>query len=76
MCGIFSTINLHVSEAANALTLGRLQHRGPDSGGCWTTSEPLPVWLGHRRLSIVDLSEAGQQPMHNEDRTIWMVCNG
>ena len=34
------------------------------------------VGLGHRRLSIIDLSEAGHQPMCNEDATVWIVFNG
>jgi asparagine synthase (glutamine-hydrolysing) len=34
------------------------------------------VGLGHRRLSIIDLSPAGQQPMSNEDGTLWIVYNG
>src|SRR5688500_15849454 len=50
-----------------------LRHRGPDDEGLraeWN------VGLGHRRLSIVDLSAAGHQPMTNEDGTLWLVFNG
>jgi len=39
-------------------------------------SKKVEVGLGHRRLSIIDLSEAGRQPMSNEDKTVWMVFNG
>jgi asparagine synthase (glutamine-hydrolysing) len=48
-------------------------HRGPDGGGMRRDG---PVVLGHRRLSIVDLSAAGSQPMLNEDGTIAVVVNG
>ncbi len=50
-----------------------MTHRGPDDAG---TLLRHPVGLGHRRLSIVDLSPAGHQPMCNEDGTIWIVFNG
>jgi asparagine synthase (glutamine-hydrolysing) len=50
-----------------------LRHRGPDDEGIWTDG---PVGLGHRRLSIVDLSPTGHQPMSNEDGTIWITYNG
>jgi asparagine synthase (glutamine-hydrolysing) len=52
-----------------------LVHRGPDAYG----SQYLPedrVALGHRRLSIIDLSAAGRQPMSNEDGTVWITYNG
>ncbi|MBA2353981.1 MAG: asparagine synthase (glutamine-hydrolyzing) [Acidobacteria bacterium] len=48
-------------------------HRGPDDADIHLDG---PVGLGHRRLSIVDLSPAGRQPMSNEDDTVWLVCNG
>jgi asparagine synthase (glutamine-hydrolysing) len=49
------------------------RHRGPDAWGVW--SDPLCA-LGHRRLSIIDLSEAGRQPLSNEDGTVWITFNG
>src|SRR5512133_1266468 len=49
-----------------------IRHRGPDDEGIHV--EP-GVGLGMRRLSIIDLS-TGQQPIHNEDRSIWLVFNG
>ncbi|MCK4468359.1 MAG: asparagine synthetase B, partial [Desulfobacterales bacterium] len=52
-----------------------LSHRGPDDDGVYLSSK-LEVGLGHRRLSIIDLSEAARQPMSNEDKTVWMVFNG
>jgi asparagine synthase (glutamine-hydrolysing) len=50
-----------------------LVHRGPDGGG---THLGPGVALGHRRLSIIDLSNAGTQPMYNEDGTLALVFNG
>jgi asparagine synthase (glutamine-hydrolysing) len=50
-------------------------HRGPDDMGTWH-DEGGPVGLGHRRLSIIDLSPAGHQPMTNEDGTVWISYNG
>jgi asparagine synthase (glutamine-hydrolysing) len=52
---------------------GALAHRGPDGEGVHVDG---PVGLGHRRLSIIDLSEAASEPMTNEDRTLWLVFNG
>lgn len=50
-----------------------LHHRGPDD--CGLLQAP-PVSLGHRRLSILDLSASGRQPMFSEDRAVALVCNG
>ena len=50
-----------------------LTHRGPDHGGTWVNEI---VALGHRRLSIIDTSADGNQPMANEDETVWLVFNG
>jgi asparagine synthase (glutamine-hydrolysing) len=49
--------------------------RGPDSFGCWSNVSKK-VAFGHRRLAIVDLSEAGHQPMVNSDRKLSIVFNG
>jgi asparagine synthase (glutamine-hydrolysing) len=49
-----------------------MSHRGPDGVGAYSNG---PVWLGHRRLAIVDV-ESGSQPMCNEDRSIWITYNG
>ena len=76
MCGIIGQAGsnpLSVQKQTEALY--RLAHRGPDADGNWRTPDER-IWLGHRRLSIVDLSELGRQPMHNEDNSIWLVCNG
>lgn len=50
-----------------------IAHRGPDGEGIFID---YPVCLGHRRLSIIDLSENGSQPMFNEDKSIVLVYNG
>ncbi len=51
----------------------QLTHRGPDDEGFFLDGS---VGLGHRRLSIVDLSPSGHQPMANEDGSVWIVFNG
>ncbi|MFH0876442.1 MAG: asparagine synthase (glutamine-hydrolyzing) [archaeon] len=53
--------------------IGTLKHRGPDQEGIFLDNQ---VSLGHTRLSIIDLSENGRQPMSNEDGTIQIVFNG
>ncbi len=49
-----------------------IRHRGPDSAGIYING---PAGLGHARLSIIDL-QTGDQPIHNEDRTVWVIFNG
>jgi asparagine synthase (glutamine-hydrolysing) len=58
--------------------MGRaLRHRGPDDEGeVIVNSGPVCAALGHKRLSIIDLSAAGRQPLANEDKTIWLTLNG
>ena len=73
MCGISGFIG-HGNQSTLKKMTDTLSHRGPDAEGFW--SEPLTgVYLGHRRLSIVDLS-CGQQPMTNQDESIIIVFNG
>jgi asparagine synthase (glutamine-hydrolysing) len=50
-----------------------LVHRGPDAEGSYVAPG---ISLGHRRLSIVDLSDSGRQPLCNEDGTVWITFNG
>lgn len=50
-----------------------LTHRGPDDWGVWSDEHCA---LGHRRLSIIDLSEAGRQPLSNANGSIWITYNG
>ncbi len=78
MCGIAGILRSDATaQPADEELVGRmmamLRHRGPDGDGIYTHG---PAVLGHRRLSIIDLSEAATQPMCNEDGTIWTVFNG
>jgi asparagine synthase (glutamine-hydrolysing) len=52
-----------------------MKSRGPDGAGLWI-SEDKRIALAHRRLSIIDLSEAGAQPMGTSDQSVWVVFNG
>ena len=52
-----------------------ISHRGPDDGGLWSDAQ-AGVWLGHRRLSIVDLSPAGHQPMQSASGRYTIAFNG
>jgi len=76
MCGICGNININ-GEPVNEALLKRMNssliHRGPDDAGIYINGS---IGLGHRRLSIIDLSPAGHQPMCNEDGTVWIVYNG
>jgi asparagine synthase (glutamine-hydrolysing) len=71
MCGING---ITFSDRAIIASMNRVcKNRGPDDEGVFVDES---VSLGHRRLSIIDLSPAGHQPMCNEDETIWLVYNG
>jgi len=72
MCGICGTIGLKNNEAVSRMVKS-MAHRGPDDAGMW---ESEGVCLGHTRLSIIDTSACGHQPMCNEDGTVWIVFNG
>ncbi len=73
MCGILGTIPYTPYEEFKP-ALDTLYHRGPDSFGIESLGQE--VSLGHRRLSILDLSESGHQPMQNENRRYTVVFNG
>lgn len=76
MCGIAGIIHLDGKPVDRDL-LERMtdviEHRGPDASGFYVKKN---VGLGHRRLSIIDLSENGRQPMCNEDNNVWITFNG
>lgn len=72
MCGICGILGPENKIAMSNMLLD-LKHRGPDGSGVYYG---IDCSLGHRRLSIIDLSSNGSQPMFNEDGTIAMVVNG
>ncbi len=78
MCGlngIFSFAGPPVEKAVVERMRDCMQHRGPDGAGIWISADGR-VGLGHRRLSIIDLSSAAAQPMTNEDGSVQLVFNG
>jgi asparagine synthase (glutamine-hydrolysing) len=75
ICGIVSWAGLQCDEDTVRRMRDTLVHRGPDDAGSFV-SAAHGVALGHRRLSIIDLSPAGHQPLGNEDGTAWITYNG
>ncbi len=85
MCGICGKISIEGESVSSDLIsrmMGSLVHRGPDDEGSYIKSvrtnggSNLTLGLGHKRLSIIDLSPDGRQPLTNEDETLWLVFNG
>lgn len=75
MCGIVGMVDFNNSEPKEPLLrrmLGLIRHRGPDAFGIYTDNS---VGLASARLSIIDIT-GGDQPLHNEDKSIWIVYNG
>jgi asparagine synthase (glutamine-hydrolysing) len=80
MCGIVGALSFGqgsfcVTEPFLVCMRDTMIHRGPDGAGLWISSDRR-VGLGHRRLSIIDLSDVASQPMCNEDGTLWITFNG
>jgi asparagine synthase (glutamine-hydrolysing) len=75
MCGICGIVKIRETVTEEEIRAMRdvLSHRGPDQAGTWVQGR---VGLGHCRLSIIDLSEQGSQPMFNETGSIALVFNG
>jgi asparagine synthase (glutamine-hydrolysing) len=79
MCGIVGVFNCdgapfdpkRLAELRDTMT-----HRGPDANGLWLREPARDVSFGHRRLAIIDLSDAGRQPMLNEDGSVVVTFNG
>src|SRR5579864_659562 len=76
MCGIAGILNTKpgnpVAEQDIRQMLAMIRHRGPDQFGIYLDGQ---IGLGSARLSIIDLT-CGQQPISNEDRSLWIVFNG
>lgn len=79
MCGILGIINVESQRSIDRDLLRQMAdtmvHRGPDDSGVWVESDGQ-VGLAHRRLSIMDLSSAGRQPMASNDGNVFVVFNG
>jgi asparagine synthase (glutamine-hydrolysing) len=81
MCGIVGILTRSnkypVTEALVSKMRDTMVHRGPDDAGVYLyDSEGFQIGLAHQRLSIIDLSNFGRQPMCTEDKTLWIVFNG
>lgn len=78
MCGIFGNLSTVASPVESMKKcLDTLTHRGPDQCGYYADNETeWKLFLGHRRLSIVDLSDAGRQPFITPDRKVAVAVNG
>ena len=80
MCGILGGFWRQEPENIDTLfsaVLDSLTHRGPDDRGIWKhRTQQSYLALGHRRLSIIDLSSGGHQPMHSMDKRYVIVFNG
>lgn len=74
MCGIAGTYDDPIAEPEFRAMIGALAHRGPDAAGLARATAPVPMWLGHRRLSIIDVSDAANQPF--EKHGLVLVYNG
>jgi asparagine synthase (glutamine-hydrolysing) len=75
IAGILSTRSDAIDDARLVRMRDALVHRGPDAAGSWIAPD-RKVGLAHRRLSIIDLSDAGLQPMGTEDGRLQLVYNG
>lgn len=77
MCGITGIVGKHLHNSTYHSAIKKMNdaiaHRGPDSEGIWNDDH---CYLGHRRLSIIDLSEAGNQPFFSQDKRYILIYNG
>jgi asparagine synthase (glutamine-hydrolysing) len=86
MCGICGKVDLNnqeIKESLLRLMCRSFSYRGPDDEGIYISylngggpEQRIGLGFGHQRLSIIDLSDSGHQPMSNEDGTIWITYNG
>jgi asparagine synthase (glutamine-hydrolysing) len=79
MCGIVGVFNYSKKEKINENLLIKMRdvmiHRGPDDYGLWISPDGF-TGIGHRRLSIIDISKSASQPMSNEDGSLKIIFNG
>ena len=78
VCGTFASDNHSLSGSQRSVVtsmVSMLRHRGPDASGVWLDPSGLTA-LGHARLAIVDLSDAGAQPMTSQDGRWTITYNG
>ena len=80
MCGILGVFRTQNSGSPIDVEIIKkmrdtMQHRGPDDAGLYISPQQ-EIGLGHRRLSIIDLSSVAVQPMSNEEESVWIVFNG
>ena len=81
MCGLTGFLLSKSLKSENSLyeyltkMTNSLKHRGPDASGFWYCTDSN-IFLGHRRLSIIDLSSNGEQPMHSNNNRFVMIFNG
>ncbi|HWQ34612.1 MAG TPA: asparagine synthase (glutamine-hydrolyzing) [Blastocatellia bacterium] len=73
ICGVWSSDGQPVEVSVLKRMSGTMRHRGPDDSGYWTEAG---IGFGHRRLSIIDLSSGGHQPMHSADERFVISFNG
>jgi len=77
MCGITGIVDFSTDNSNHLVAIKKMNdaiaHRGPNSEGIWNDTH---CFLGHRRLSIIDLSESGNQPFFSQDNRYIMVYNG
>lgn len=73
MCGIFGIFGAPLPPGADERIRALLKHRGPDDEGAVSFPEG---GMGHTRLSIIDLSPSGRQPMSNAQGSVWVTYNG
>ena len=76
MCGLLAVYTKKEIERNKfEQALKKIEHRGPDNTSFWNSNDKS-IFLGHTRLSIIDISEDGNQPMLNETKDVVLVCNG
>lgn len=73
MCGIYCVVRKRVNREMAVRCINTMEHRGPDGWGVWQEED---VTLGHRRLSILDLTDNGHQPMSYANERYWLTFNG